>query len=109
MDLKIIEDALQNHPNRFELTMMAVARARELNEGEKVLLGRVKGEKPAIIALEEIAAGQLVPGTQEEMVVVKESRRVARERALMEADDEEDTDGTEESVSSASPDDSPSA
>lgn len=109
MDLKIIEDALKNHPNRFELTMMAVARARELNDGEKVLLDRVRGEKPAVIALEEIAAGRLVPGTQEEMAFIKESRRIAREKALMEAHEDETGEGEEDSVSSASPDEAPSA
>ena len=109
MELKIIEDALQDHPNRFELTMMAVARARELNDGEKVLLDRFKGEKPAVIALEEIAAGQLVPGTQEEMAAIKELRRNAREKALMEAKDEDAGEGETESVSSASPDKPPSA
>ena len=109
MDLKIIEDALQKHPNRFELTMMAVARARELNAGERALLNKIKGEKHAVIALEEIASGQLVPGTQEEMAAIKEARRVAREKAQMEARDAETSEGEEDSVSSASPDGSPSA
>jgi len=104
MDLKIIEDALQKHPNRFELTMMAVARARELNEGESVLLDRIKGEKPAVIALEEIAAGKLDPGTHEEMAAIKEVRKIAREKALMEADDETADEGKEESMNTASPD-----
>ncbi|TNF47475.1 DNA-directed RNA polymerase subunit omega [bacterium] len=104
MDLKIIEDALQNHPNRFELTMMAVARARELNEGESVLHDKTKGEKPAVIALEEIAAGALVPGTKEEMVAIREARRIAREKALMEADDKETGEEEGESMNVASPD-----
>jgi DNA-directed RNA polymerase subunit omega len=109
MDQKIIEDALQKHPNRFELTMMAVARARELNEGESVLLDKVKGEKPAVIALEEIAAGILDPGTQEEMAAIKEGRRIAREKALMDANDEEAVEDEEESMNTASPDGSSSA
>lgn len=104
MDLKIIEDALQKHSNRFELTMMAVARARELSEGESVLLDKVKGERPAVIALEEIAAGKLDPGTQEEMTAIKEARKIAREKALMEADVEEAGGEEEESMHTASPD-----
>jgi DNA-directed RNA polymerase subunit K/omega len=38
MKLKTMENALDTYPNRFQLTMMAVARAKEINEGESSLV-----------------------------------------------------------------------
>ena len=105
MDLNIIEEALKKYPNRFYLTMMAAARARELNDGDKTLLEKSQGEKPIVQALGELADGVLVPGTQEEMEKVKEARRLARERALMEA--EEAMAQELEELSSASPEPPP--
>ncbi len=61
-----IEDALEKIPNRFQLTLCATYRARQLLQGHtpKLLLpqslSHSKGDdKPCVIALREIAAGQV--------------------------------------------------
>ena len=93
MKLKTMEQALQNYPNRFELTMMAVARAREINDGDSTLVETEDLVKPVVAALEEIADGKIEPATKDNMGKIREAKRIIRERALMEAAaamDEED-------------------
>jgi len=52
-----IEDCLKEMPNRFELTLAATYRARQLNKGHTP---KVEGKgKPAVMALREIAAGKV--------------------------------------------------
>lgn len=104
MDLYIIEDALKTYPNRFQLTMMAVARAKELNQGEKPVIERVKGDKPVVQALEEIAAGEIIEGTVEEMELIRRARRQAREKALREMEAAEEAAEDDEAMHVASPD-----
>ena len=85
MKLKTMEKALDIYQNRFQLTMMAVARAKEINEGDEPLVEADDLTKPVVNALAEIAEGKVIPATQDEMVKIREARRVRRERALMEA------------------------
>ena len=95
MKLKTMEQALQSYPNRFELTMMAVARAREINDGDRPLVATEDLVKPVVAALAEIADGKIEPASLESMGKIREARRIIRERALMEAAaamDEEDED-----------------
>jgi DNA-directed RNA polymerase subunit omega len=47
-------------PNRFELVLLAAARARALYRGEKPRVSP-RDDKPTVIALREIAAGALDP------------------------------------------------
>jgi DNA-directed RNA polymerase subunit omega len=53
-----IEDCLIRIPNRFELTLAATNRARQISAGSQPL---VEGDrdKPTVIALREIAAGKV--------------------------------------------------
>ena len=52
-----IEDCLSNIPNRFQLTLAATYRAREISQGHTP---KVPGEsKPTVTALREIAAGKV--------------------------------------------------
>ncbi|GAA5163998.1 DNA-directed RNA polymerase subunit omega [Viridibacterium curvum] len=53
-----IEDALNRITNRFELTLAATYRARQIASGSTPL---VEGDrdKPTVIALREIAAGKV--------------------------------------------------
>lgn len=96
MKLKTMEQALEGYPNRFELTMMAVARAREINDGDRPLVQTEELVKPVVAALEEIADGKIEPASQEDMLKIRDARRIIRERALMAAAealaDEEDID-----------------
>jgi DNA-directed RNA polymerase subunit omega len=51
-----VDDCLKRIPNRFQLTLVATYRARQLTMGGTPLLdcGR---DKPTVVALREIAAG----------------------------------------------------
>ncbi|HET7135024.1 MAG TPA: DNA-directed RNA polymerase subunit omega [Casimicrobiaceae bacterium] len=53
-----IEDALAKIPNRFELTLAATNRARQITSGSAPLLEPDR-DKPTVIALREIAAGKV--------------------------------------------------
>jgi DNA-directed RNA polymerase subunit omega len=107
MKLKTMENSLIKYPNRFHLTMMAVARAKELNEGETPLVKDEAGTKPVVMALREISEGKIIPATPDEMQALREAKKKVRERALRAAAAEEDLDSeTSESIASASPDQS---
>jgi len=51
-----VEDSLQNLPNRFELTLVAAERAREIERGNPARVA-VNNDKPTVLALREIAEG----------------------------------------------------
>jgi DNA-directed RNA polymerase subunit omega len=53
-----IEDCLKRIPNRFQLTLVATYRARQLTVGASPMLEGEK-DKPTVIALREIAAGKV--------------------------------------------------
>ena len=50
-----IEDCLKNVPNRFQLTLAATYRARQLLQGHTPKVEAK--DKPTVVALREIAAG----------------------------------------------------
>jgi|TARA_B100001057_G_scaffold501170_1_gene621510 DNA-directed RNA polymerase subunit omega len=53
-----IDDCLEQIPNRFQLTLVAALRSRQLSNGAESMLD-IEGstDKPSVIALREIAAG----------------------------------------------------
>lgn len=51
-----VDDCMKNIPNRFELTLAATYRARQLATGATPLIEPNK-DKPTVIALREIAQG----------------------------------------------------
>ena len=53
-----IEDCLKRIPNRFQLTLVATYRARQLTVGSSPMLEGEK-DKPTVIALREIAEGKV--------------------------------------------------
>lgn len=53
-----VDDALKHITNRFELTLAATYRARQLANGSTPLLEQNK-DKPTVMALREIAAGKV--------------------------------------------------
>jgi DNA-directed RNA polymerase subunit omega len=53
-----IEDCLKRIPNRFQLTLAATYRARQLTIGASPMLEGEK-DKPTVVALREIAAGKV--------------------------------------------------
>jgi DNA-directed RNA polymerase subunit omega len=53
-----IEDCLVKIPNRFELTLAATNRARQISAGSQPLVESDR-DKTTVIALREIAAGKI--------------------------------------------------
>lgn len=53
-----IEDCLARIPNRFELTLAATNRARQITTGAAPLIDPDR-DKPTVIALREVAAGKV--------------------------------------------------
>ncbi len=53
-----VDDCLKRIPNRFELTLAATYRARQITAGASPLLETNK-DKATVIALREIAAGKV--------------------------------------------------
>ena len=53
-----VDDCMKLIPNRFELTLAATYRARQLTNGATPLVEPDK-DKPTVIALREIAAGKV--------------------------------------------------
>jgi DNA-directed RNA polymerase subunit omega len=52
-----IEDCLARIPNRFELTLAATNRARQITSGSPAMV-EADRDKPTVIALREMAAGK---------------------------------------------------
>ena len=53
-----VDDCLSHIPNRFELTLAAAYRARQLSNGASHLVEESK-DKPTVIALREIGEGKV--------------------------------------------------
>jgi len=53
-----VDDCLKRIPNRFQLTLAATYRARQLSAGASPLL-EPNRDKPTVIALREIATGKI--------------------------------------------------
>lgn len=51
-----VEDCLEKIPNRFELIHIATKRVKQMAKGSKPLVGGFQN-KPAVMALREIAGG----------------------------------------------------
>ena len=54
-----VEDCLTNLDNRFELVLVASKRARQLATGGKEATPPWENDKPTVMALREIAAGNV--------------------------------------------------
>ncbi|KAA9131279.1 DNA-directed RNA polymerase subunit omega [Marinihelvus fidelis] len=53
-----VEDCLDNVDNRFELVLTATRRARQIAHGAEPMVEE-ENDKPTVIALREIAGGQM--------------------------------------------------
>jgi DNA-directed RNA polymerase subunit omega len=53
-----VEDCLSRIPNRFQLTLAATYRSRQLAQGAEPLVDAAR-DKPTVTALREIAAGRI--------------------------------------------------
>ncbi|MBX9810985.1 MAG: DNA-directed RNA polymerase subunit omega [Burkholderiales bacterium] len=52
-----VDDCLKNIPNRFEMSLAATYRARQLTNGAQPMV-EPNRDKPTVIALRELAAGK---------------------------------------------------
>lgn len=52
-----VDDCLKRIPNRFQLTLAATYRARQLTNGATPMV-EAERDKPTVIALRELAAGK---------------------------------------------------
>ncbi len=52
-----VDDCLKHVPNRFEMSLAATYRARQLTNGAQPMLESNR-DKPTVIALRELAAGK---------------------------------------------------
>ena len=55
-----VEDCLHNVENQFELVLLAAKRARRIANGAEPLVDW-ENDKPTVVALREIAEGQVTP------------------------------------------------
>jgi DNA-directed RNA polymerase subunit omega len=55
-----VEDCMKNFSNRFELTLAATYRARQITMGSTPMVEAGR-DKPTVIALRELAAGKFGP------------------------------------------------
>ena len=53
-----VEDCLKRIPNRFQLTLAATYRARQLAQGGSPMIEENR-DKPTVIALREVAQGKI--------------------------------------------------
>ncbi|MDB1145127.1 MAG: DNA-directed RNA polymerase subunit omega [Alcaligenaceae bacterium] len=53
-----VEDCLDKVDNRFDLVLVATYRARELSQGHEPRIEPQPKDKPTVIALREVAAGE---------------------------------------------------
>lgn len=61
-----IEDCLDNVDNRFQLILVASRRARQLAKGSVEPTVPVENDKPTVLALREIAAGNVTSAILDE-------------------------------------------
>lgn len=55
-----VDDCLEQIPNRFQLTLVAAVRARQISNGSDPLVStHGQRDKPTVMALREIAAGKV--------------------------------------------------
>jgi len=54
-----VEDCLNRIGNRFDLTLVAAYRARQLANGSVALVEAPGRDKPTVLALRELAAGKV--------------------------------------------------
>lgn len=52
-----VADCMEQIPNRFQMTLTAALRARELEDASDTKLDKVENDKPTVLALREIADG----------------------------------------------------
>lgn len=79
-----VEDCLTKERNRFALVQLASKRAKQLLHGSKPSVLDGRGNKSVVMALREIAAGQVRFMTEEEKQLAREQAQQEREQRAAE-------------------------
>ena len=77
-----VEDCLERVDNRFELVLMATRRARQIANGADPLVDW-ENDKPTVVALREIADGEINARTLEELE--RREQEILDQEAIAEA------------------------
>jgi DNA-directed RNA polymerase subunit omega len=87
-----VEDCIEKVQNRFELVLLSAHRARNISAGAEIRIDRDNDKNP-VVALREIADGEVLPDDMEESLVASLQRVIPledaedeAERATLEAD-----------------------
>ena len=101
-DTSLVSKVLEEIPNKYLAVIVASKRAKAINDGIRPLI-RSSASKPSTVALEEIAAGYVVPETEELKIVAEEEAQFLPVPDYV-TETDEDTD-TEASAKTAIEDD----
>ena len=71
-----VEDCLDNVENRFELVLLASKRARQLANGKEAMVD-LENDKPAVVALREIADGKITNAVVDNITIEDEREEEA--------------------------------
>jgi DNA-directed RNA polymerase omega subunit len=74
-DTKLINEVLERIPNKYLAVVVASERAKAVNDGTVRPQVKTSAAKPTTIALEEIAAGLVVPGPARPEIEAKEDEK----------------------------------
>lgn len=85
-----IEDCSKKIPSRFELVVLAAQRARDIATGAAITVKRDNDKNP-VIALREIACGNLEPDTLKDLLVKKLQKRQIHNQDLPDNNEVMDT------------------
>ena len=85
-----IEDCSKKIPSRFELVVLAAQRAREIAAGAAITIKRDNDKNP-VIALREIACGNLQPETLKDLLIKKLQKRQINNQDLPDNNEVMDT------------------
>ena len=77
-----VEDCLHNVDNLFQLVLLASQRARRLANGAESTVP-VENDKPTVVALREIAAGNIGPAILDQVEVIPEEEPVEQQPVVM--------------------------
>ncbi|MCX7554954.1 DNA-directed RNA polymerase subunit omega [Marinicella sp. S1101] len=87
-----VEDCLEKVPNRFDLVLMAAKRARLIANGQEPMVEE-ENDKPTVLALREIADGEINDEVLEELELeAKRARELEAWNAAAETQDNEDAE-----------------
>lgn len=93
-----VEDCLENLDNRFQLVLVSTQRARQLANGRDATL-EWENDKPTVMALREIAAGNIGPEVLDEPIL-PESELMAEEEEAAAGEEGEGEEPTAEAAPS---------